>query len=135
MSDSSKLEMQGMIVEYQHALDREKTNLKNKTDEVAGLIEALPEHKDFAAASEAYDKAKEALELVISRNQEITAAKDSLTDLRQDVEDARDRLSSALLAYMVKHKVRSFEIDNQNHVIETRARIGKKLDNQMELPL
>lgn len=107
-------------------LQQAKERQSEAKKDIDAIDEALPEYQ-------AVERAKADLEAARLRSQELQDAKDHHASCKVETEIARSTLSELLLRYSVNHKVRTVEIDNDNRIIEIKAKVGRKVDVQLEL--
>lgn len=115
----------------------EKRNeLKTIAGTLSDQISALPEHNAVLEAKSALEAAKKKLNAAILKDEEIQDNFERHADAKKSVQSAEGVLSGLLVLYSAHHKVRSIEMDDKEyHEIVIKAKVGRKIKQQLELPL
>ncbi len=131
----SRGEMLDQINTADYNIAEQKQNVKTVEEMVQDELESMPEWKAFDEAAKAFETAKEKLRVATLGNGDLNNHKEELAREKRELKFRQDVRSSLLVRYAIDYRLQSAEIDHQNREIVLSARIGKKLKQQVELPL
>ncbi len=132
---TDKLELQNQISDADWKVAEAKANKKTAADMVADHVEAMTEYKEVAQLKEQLEKARERLNEAKLRDETLESLLETLTEKTNDFNYQKLILSGLCIQYVSLHRVRSVEISQENREIKMVATIGRKLKQQVELPL
>lgn len=130
-----KLEAQQQIVDADWRVAEQKEVVKEAQVDLDDLIDAKPEKHAVDDLEQKLEVAKETLKRALLADGEVNDAKEVLAKQKSELKLRREILSTLLVHYVADNKVQSIEVDQQNRQIKVTAKIGKKIDEQLELPL
>lgn len=131
----SMSEMLEQINDADYKIAEQKQEVKTVEEMVQDELESMPEWKTFDEAAKAFETAKEKLRIACLSNGDLNNHKEELAQAKKELKFRQSVRSSLLVRYAVDYRLQSAEIDHQNREIILSARVGKKLKEQVELPL
>ena len=135
LSELPKMQLMQTINDQDWKVAEQKQAVKTAGEMYADEVEALPAFKEVERLTEQLTNAKTKLDQEKLNSPEVQTAADKLAEEKGELKIRSDYLSSLLVQYSAGHKVRTIIVDEENHEIKLTAKIGRKLKEQMELPL
>ncbi len=130
-----KTESQQQIVDQDWLVQEQKESVKETQKDLDDLIDSKPEKQTVDRLEDQLRIAKEDLKRAELNDSQIVETKEILANQKTELKIRRSVLSTLLVHYVAEHKVQSIEIEESNREIKVNAKIGKRLKEQMELPL
>ena len=130
-----KLEEQRQILDADWRVAEQKEVVREAQTDLDDLIDAKPEKHAVDQLEQQLTVAKEKLKLALLIDGDVNNAKEHLAHQKAEMKLRKEILSTLLVHYVANHRVQSIEVDQQNHQINITAKVGKKISEQMELPL
>ena len=130
-----KASQQKEIVRQAHKLDGLEAEAKRIRERIQEAVEALIAFDAVNDLTEQLKAAREQLKIEIQSSREINDLIETQVEHNRDLKFEREILSGLLVQYTADHRVKTVDVDGENHLITFNAKIGKALDNQTELAL
>lgn len=130
----SKGALMQRIVDQDWQCAQQKQEVKTAQEMYDDEVESLPAYKAVERLTEELTNAKVRLDQEKLNSPEVQSAADNLAEQKGELKMRNEILSGLLVQYSLNHRVRSIIIEDENHVINLKATIGKKLKEQLELP-
>lgn len=131
----SKQELQSQIVDQIHKVEQQVRKVSTVSEMIEDEEVGMSEREEVDTLTAQLDAAKEKLKLALLGNEAVNNLKEDLAEEKRELKFRRDVLSSLLVRYSADNRVKSIEVDQENHEIKLTGKIGKKIKEQMELPL
>lgn len=135
LAELPKMQLMQAINDQDWKVAEQKQNVKVANEIYTDEVEALPAFKEVDRLSKELENAKTRLDQEKLNSPEVQSAADKLAEEKSELKIRSDYLSALLVQYSAGHKVRTIIVDDENHEIKLSAKIGRKLKEQMELPL
>ena len=104
-------------------------------EQVQNEIETMAEFQNYKQAKEQFDLAKKQFEVALMGNGTINDMKEEIAGKNTDIRSMKQILSIHLLRYSATFKVKSIHDGFDSREIDFAAKLGKKREEQEELPL
>lgn len=131
----SKGQLMQRIVDQDWQVAQQKQEVKTAQEMYDDEVESLPAYKAVERLTEELTNAKTRLDQEKLNSPEVQTAADKLAEEKGELKMRGEILSGLLVQYTINHRVRSILVQDENHVINLTAKIGRKLKEQLELPL
>ncbi len=136
MSDTpNKLEQQDQIQDADWKLAEQKQNVGKLREMIADEIESMPAAQEVKRLVDELERVRKQLETDLLGNRQVNDLKDRLASENSELKARRVILSGLIVQYIAAFRVRSVEVDKENRELIVTGKLGRKIKEQMELPL